>query len=157
MRARTWRRRLLGGVVAYAALEAGLELAKADPDPVRLALLVASGVALLGLLHDALDGGAASWDVEVDVPSLRERGDPRLRQYLGLIDAHLAARSPDPALRDRLRRLATQVLAQRYAVGRDHPRATELVGPELAVLIDGPPRRLSPAEIDRCLTQIEEL
>jgi hypothetical protein len=157
MSARTWRRRLLGGVVAYAALEAGLELAQADPDPVRLALLVASGVALLGLLHDALDGGAASWDVEVDVPSLRERGDPRLRQYLGLIEAHLAARSPDPALRDRLRRLTTQVLAQRHAVDRDDPRAAELTGPDLSALIDGPPRRLSPAEIDRCLTQIEEL
>jgi hypothetical protein len=137
--------------VAYAGLEVGLELAKADPDPVRLALLVASGVAVLGLLRDALADGGASWDIEVERPSLRERGDPRLRHYLGLIDAHLAARTPDPALRDRLALLTAQVLAQRHgARGEPHPA-------ELAWVLEGPPRRLSPAEIDRCLTQIEEL
>lgn len=155
--ARAWRRRLLGGVVAYAALEAGLELAKADPDPLRLAVLVACGVAVLGLLNDALADAEPSWDVAIDVPSLRERGDPRLRHYVGLIDAHLAARNPDPALRDRLRLLTAQVLAQRYAVTLDDARGRELVGPELAAVIDGPPRRLAPAEIDRCLSQIEEL
>ena len=147
-----WWRRLAGGAVAYAALEVGLELAKADPDPVRLALLVAGGVALLGLLRDALAGGGASWDVEVEHPSLRERGDPRLRHYLGLIEAHLAARDADPALRDRLVLLTGQVLAQRYADARD-----DRVGPELAGLLAGPPRRLAPAQIDRCLTLIEEL
>lgn len=157
MTARTWRRRLLGGVVTYAVLEVGLELAKADPDPLRLAALVACGVAVLGLLGDALADAEPSWDVPVDVPSLRERGDPRLRHYVGLIDAHLAARNPDPALRDRLRLLAAQVLAQRHALALDDARARDLVPPELAAVIDGPPRRLAPAEIDRCLTQIEEL
>lgn len=153
---RTWSRRLAGGVVAYAGLEAGLVIVDADPDPVRLAALVAGGAALLGLLRDALAGGGASWDIEVDQPSLRERSDPRLRHYLGLIEAHLAARSADPALRDRLVLLADQVLAQRHA-GADPGRRRELLGPELAALLHGPPRRLAPAEIDRCLTLIEEL
>lgn len=157
MTARTWRRRLLGGAVAYAALEVGLELAKADPDPVRPAVLVACGVAVLGLLSDALADAEPSWDIEVEVPSLRERGDPQLRHYVGLIDAHLAARNPDPALRDRLRLLTAQVLAQRHAVSLENARGRELVGAELSAVIDGPPRRLTPAEIDRFLTQIEEL
>ncbi len=157
MIARRWWRRLVGGAVAYAALEVGLVLARADPDPVRLALLVASGVAVLGLLRDALTDGGASWDIEVERPSLRERGDPRLRHYLGLIDAHLAARTPGPALRDRLALLAAQALAQRHGVPGGDPRADGLLGPELVALLDGPPRRLGPAEIDRCLTQIEEL
>ena len=147
-----WWRRLAGGAVAYAALEVGLELAKADPDPVRLALLVAGGVALLGLLRDALAGGGASWDVEVEHPSLRERGDPRLRHYLGLIEAHLAARDADPALRDRLVLLTGLGGAPGTAAPRD-PGG----GPERAGRRAGPPRRLAPAEIDRCLTLIEEL
>ena len=154
---RAWWRRLVGGAVAYAALEVGLVIADAEPDPVRLAVVVAGGVALLGLLRDALGGGGASWDIEVEQPSLRERGDPRLRHYLGLIDAHLAARSLDTALRDRLGVLTTRVLAQRYGVPRGDPRAAELMGPELTAVVDGPARRLDPAEIDRCLTRIEEL
>ena len=156
MIARRWWRRLAGGAVAYAALEVGLELAQADPDPVRLALLVASAVAVLGLLRDALADGGASWDIEVERPSLRERGDPRLLQYLGLLEEHMAARTPAPALRDRLTLLATQALAQRH--GTD-PVIDPVIGPgaEQVWLWDGPARRLTPAEIDRCLTQIEEL
>lgn len=152
MIARRWWRRLVGGTVAYAALEVGLELASADPDPVRLALLVASAVAVLGLLRDALADGGACWDIEVERPSLGERGDPRLRQYLGLLEAHLAARTPDAALRDRLTLLATRAVAQRHGTEPGDPRVTGPVWPW-----EGPPRRLTPAEIDRCLTQIEEL
>ena len=155
MIARRWWRRLVGGAVAYAALEVGLVLARADPDPVRLALLVASGVAVLGLLRDALTDGGASWDIEVERPSLRERGDPRLRQYLGLLEAHLAARTPDPALRDRLTLLATRALQRPGIEPGTQPETQPETQP--AWLWDGPARRLTPAEIDRCLTQIEEL
>ena len=155
MIARRWWRRLVGGAVAYAALEVGLELAQADPDPVRLALLVASSVAVLGLLRDALADGGASWDIEVERPSLRERGDPRLRQYLGLLEAHLAARTPDPALRDRLTLLATRALQRPGIEPGTQPETQPETQP--AWLWDGPARRLTPAEIDRCLTQIEEL
>jgi hypothetical protein len=42
-------------------------------------------------------------------------------------------------------------------VRRDDPRAAELLGPELVAVLTGPVRRLSPADIDRCLTRIEEL
>lgn len=157
MDTRRWWRRLAGGLVVFAAFEIGLELLQTDPDPLRLALLVAAGVGVLGVLVDGLATGGASWDIEVERAPLRERGDPRLRHYLSLIDAHLAARSLDTALRDRLGALTTRVLAQRYGVQRGDPRAAELMGPELAAVVDGPARRLDPAEIDRCLTRIEEL
>ena len=73
-----WGRRLAGGLVAFGALQVVLVLANARPDAVRLALLVATCVAVLGLVIDALSDGAVSWHVEVERPSTRERGDPRL-------------------------------------------------------------------------------
>jgi len=152
-----WWRRLAGGVVAFGVLEVVLVLAEAEPDAVRLALLVATCVAVLGLVIDALSDGGVSWHVEVERPSVRERGDPRLAAHLRLLEAHEAARSPDPALRDRLGTLADRVLAQRHGLNRADPRAMDLLGAELAGVLDGPPRRLTPSEIDHCLTRIEEL
>ena len=154
---RRWWRRAAAGVVVFAVLEVVLLLADAGPDAVRLALLVATCVGVLGLVLDTLSDGSPTWAVEVERPSVREGGDPRLSRYVNLIEAHLSARTDDSALRDRLATLTDQVLRQRYAVRRDDPRAEELIGPELAAVISGPVRRLSPADIDRCLTRIEEL
>lgn len=148
MSRRRWWRRLAAGVVVFVVLEVVLSLAKAGPDAVRLALLVATCVAVLALVLDALSDGGPSWSVEVERPSVREGGDPRLARYVNLIEAHLSARSDDSALRDRLATLTGQVL-------RQHPDA--VVDPELDAVLHGPVRRLSPAEIDRCLTRIEEL
>jgi hypothetical protein len=152
-----WVRRLVGGVVAFVALYVALALARTDPDAVRLALLVAICVGVLGLVLDALSDGSPSWEVPVERPTGRDTGDPRLGRYVNLLEAHLSARSLDATLRDRLGVLADQVLRQRYGVSRDDPRAVELLGPELVAVLTGPARRLGPPEIDRCLTRIEEL
>lgn len=157
MSPRRWWRRAGAGLVVFVALEVGLGLAEVGPDPVRLALLVATGVAVLGLALDALSDPAPSWDMEVERPSVRDGGDPRLSLYVNLLEAHLAARSDDAALRDRLGSLADQVLRQRHGVRREDPRAADLLGPELTAVLTGPVRRLSPADVDRCLTRIEEL
>ena len=157
MRSNRWLRRLLGGLVAFVALYVGLVLTKTDPDPVRLALLVAICVAVLGLVLDALADGSPSWEVPVERPGGRDTGDPRLGRYVNLLEAHLSARSRDTILRDRLGVLADEVLRQRYGVGRDDPRAVEMLGPELVAVLTGSARRLAPTEIDRCLTTIEEL
>ena len=110
-----------------------LALAEADPDLVRLGLLVAICVGVLGLLLDALSDGGPSWDVPVDQPGSRTTGDPRLGRYLGLLESHLSARSRDTTVRDRLGVLADQVLRQRYGISREDPhdeaRAAELLGP----------------------------
>jgi hypothetical protein len=152
-----WTRRTAGGLVAFAVLEVSLVLTDTDPDAVRLALLVAICVGVLGLVLDALSDGSPSWEVVVEQPSARATGDPRLGRYLNVLEAHLSARLRDTTLRDRLGVLAYQVMQQRYGVGRDDPRAAELLGPELVAVLTGPARRLEPAEIDRCLTRIEEL
>lgn len=152
-----WWRRAGAGVLTFAVLEVVLVLADTGPDAVRLALLVATCVGVLGLVLDTLSEGGPSWVVEVERPSVREGGDPRLARYVNLLEGHLSARSDDSALRDRLAALTDQVLRQRYAVHRGDPGADALVGPDLAAVLDGPVRRLSPADIDRCLTRIEEL
>lgn len=159
MRPHRWVWRAVGGLVAFALLEVVLELTKTDPDPVRLALLVAICVGVLGMVRDALPDGTPSWEVVVERPSVRSSGDPRLSRYLNVLEAHLSARSHahDATLRDRIGVLADQVLRQRYGVSRDDPRAAELLGPDVVSALTGPARRLGPTEIDRCLTRIEEL
>ena len=154
---RRWLRRAGAALLAFVVLEVVLGLAEVGPDSLRLALLVATTVAVLGLALDALSDPPPAWDVEVERPSVRDGGDPRLGLYVNLIEAHLAARTDDAALRDRLRTLADQVLRQRHGVRREDPRAAELLGPELTTVLTGPVRRLSPADVDRCLTRIEEL
>jgi hypothetical protein len=157
MSLRRWWRRLAAGVLLFGILEVVLVLADTGPDAGRLALLVVTCVAVLGLVLDALSESGPSWNVEVVHVAAGRGGDPRLARYVNLIEAHLSARSDDPALRDRLAALTDQVLRQRYGVGRDDPRAEALIGPELDAVLSGPARRLSPAEIDHCLTRIEEL
>ena len=155
-RARWWRR-TAGAALVFVVLEVVLVLVGSDPDPLRLALLVATCAALLALLLDALGGGEPPWRVDVERPSLREGGDPRLARDVAVVEDHLAARDDDRALRDRLAVLAEQVLRQRHGVHRDDPAAEARLGPELTALLTGPPRRMRPAEIDHVLTLIEEL
>ncbi len=154
---RAWMRRAGAGVVAFAGLEVLLVVVGADPDPVRLALLVAVGTAVFGVLVDALATPESTWAVEVERPAAQESGDPRLVRNVALLEAHLSSRAPDHTLRDRLAVLTDQVLRQRHGVRRTDAAARDLLGPELTAVLDGPPRRLSRAEIDRCLTLLEEL
>lgn len=152
-----WWRRAAAAVAVFAVLYPLLVVVDAGPDPLRLGLLVVVSVAVLGLLRDALADQGASWTVDLDLPSVRHAGDPRLARYVNLVEAHLAARTDDAALRDRLRVLASQVLRQRYGLERDDPRAAELLGPDLTAVLDGPVRRLRLTDVDHHLTRIEEL
>ncbi|MBZ5737269.1 hypothetical protein [Nocardioides mangrovi] len=155
-RARWWRRGA-AAVVVYVVLEVVLTVLDLDPDPLRLALLVGTYTALVGLVVDALAGDEPVWTVESELHAVRAGGDPRLGRYVALLESHLSAKEDDRALRDRLGVLADQVLRQRHGVGRDDPSAATLLGPELTDLLTGPPRRVAPAQLDRCLTRIEEL
>ncbi|MFC7496888.1 MULTISPECIES: hypothetical protein [unclassified Nocardioides] len=152
-----WGPRVIGAAAAFLGFEVLLTAIDADPDPLRLALLVAVCTALLGLVLDALGGTEPSWGVDVERPSVRDSGDPRLVRYVALIEAHLSARTAEHALRDRLALLTDQVLRQRHGLRRDDPEAAALLDPTLRDVLSGPPRRLARAEIDRCLTAIEEL
>ena len=155
-RARWWRRGV-AAAVAYVVLEVLLTVLDLDPDPLRLALLVGTYTALLGLVVDAVAGDEPIWTIESELPAARSGGDPRLGRYVGLLESHLSAKGEDRVLRERLGALTDQVLRQRHGFGHEDPRAEELLGPELAELVNGPPRRIAPAQLDRCLTRIEEL
>jgi hypothetical protein len=152
-----WWRRLAGGLIAFGVLEVVLVVLDTEPDAVRLALLVAICVAVLGLMLDALGDSDPLWEVPVEQVSARATGDSRLSRYANLLEAHLSARTLDTSLQDRLGQLADQILRQRHNLTRDDPRADELLGPELVAVLNGPARRLDSAAIDRCLTRIEEL
>ena len=133
---RRWRGRIVGALLLYAVLEVVLSLTDYAPDPLRLALLVGLCVAALGLLRDSLGDSAPLWAAEPVQPVVPEGSDARLAAYVHLVEDHLTSRTPDGALRDRLVTLSDQRLADDLA---------------------GPPRRLSPAEIDDYLRRIEDL
>ena len=150
-----WR---VGGAALLAAgLHVLFVVLEFEPHALPLALLVAVSVAAVGLVVDGLGTGDQSWTVQMARPASPPGQDPRFSLYLRTLESHLTAEAPEPALRDRLGELAERRLAQRHGVRRDDPRAAGLLGPDLTAVLDGPPRRLTRAEIDRCVRRIEEL
>ena len=85
------------------------------------------------------------------------RLDPRTASYLRILESHLSAREVDGALRHRLRELTDQTLRARHDLDLDDPRAAELLGAELARVLDRPALPLDPDQIERCVRRIEEL
>jgi hypothetical protein len=147
----------VGALAAALVLYVGLELLDFDPDPLRLTLLVLASLAVLALFLDAFGGEEESWGVESQTWTPQPGQDLAFASYVRVIESHLTVDVPDHALRDRLAAVADLRLERRYAVRLGDPRAAELLGPELTAVLTGPPRRLSRAEIDRCVTRIEEL
>jgi hypothetical protein len=125
--------------------------------PGRLLLLVAVVMAVLALANISVVGDGPDWSVDSIQPVSPPGQDTRLGMYTRVISGHLDARQLDPALRDRFADLADRLLRQRHGIGLREPGAADLLGVEVAGILTGPPRRLSRAEIDRCVTTIEEL
>ena len=150
--------RAVAAVVAALVLYVVLLLLDFDPDPVRLVLLVLVCLAAAALFVDAFGGDEGSWGVESATHWAAQPGrDHAFAAYMRLIESHLTVDVPDGVLRDRLAAVADQRLEQRHSLRLGDPRADDLLGPELVAVVMEPPRRLSRAEIDRCVTRIEEL
>lgn len=157
MNPRRWWWRLGGALATFGVLDVVFVVTKLEPDALRLGLLVALGFSMLGLVLDALADTGPTWAVDaVRAPTLIGR-DPRLARHLSLLEGHVTARTPDGALQDRLGQLADLVLRQRHGMDLRAPAARELLGVEVFALLTGPPGRLSRADIDRCVSRIEEL
>jgi hypothetical protein len=154
---RKWWVRLLGGVLAFAGIEAGVLLIHGQADELRLALVVGLVVCALSLLIDSTPVEPAVWAAYTEQEGGLGRLDPRTASYLRILESHLSAREVDGALRDRLRELADQTLRARHDLALDDPRAVELVGPELRRVLTDQPFRLDPDRIERCVRRIEEL
>ena len=156
MSRRRWVGRLVVGALLYAAILAGALVEHAGPDPVRLALLVGVGVAVCGLLLDTAAIGAAGWEVVHEFPVTPPGQDHGLSTYVRLVENHLTSRTPDPLLQQRLTRL-TALRLERRGLRRGDPGVDDLLGPVVRGVIDGPVRKLSPAELTQCVRRIEEL
>lgn len=151
------RWRAIGAVAAAAVLYVVLRLLDFDPDPLRLTLLVLVCLAASALFMDAFGGDEQGWDVAAVKWAPQPGLDHGFASYLRVLEGHLTVDVPDGVLRDRLAGLARLRLNERHGVTFTDPRADELLGPELTDVLTGPPRRLSRAEIDRCVRRIEEL
>ena len=149
--------RLSGAALLTVGLYVGFAALEFEPHALPLALLILVSVAAIGLVVDGLGLHGETWSVETVRWAAPPGQDPRFSLYLRTLESHLTAQTPEPTLRDRFAELAERRLAQRHGVRRDDPRAAELLGPDLTAVLDGPPRRLSRAEIDRCVRRIEEL
>ena len=138
-----WLSRVGGGVssrVSWSAA-AGSSLAvvlRFDPHPLAYVVMMTIVLTLLWLVLDTVDAPPAQW--VPPLPPTADRVDEPTSD-LRILSSHAQASVPSSAVRDRLVALA---------------RARD---PDLAVALRrelDPVRRLSPAEIDRILTRIEE-
>jgi len=154
---RRWWLRLAGGLAAFVGIEIAVRIIHGEADELRLALVVALVVCASALLVDATSVEPAVWSVSTEADSSLSRLDPRTAAYLRVLEGHVSAREADVALRGRLRELTDQTLRIRHDLEVDDPRAEELLGHELRTVLTGPPRKLHPDEIERCVKRIEEL
>ncbi len=130
---RWWWRAGLVGVAWAGFLVAGIRL-ELDPHPGRLLLVVTLVAAVAGMLVDSAIDPAPQWHLEHTDRDDWRGHDSRTAFYVRMLESHLTARDADPALRDRLIRLAE---------ARD-------------AMIE-PPTRLSREEIDEWIGRIERL
>lgn len=160
-RVRWWRRVALA-VAVWFLLCAGALLLHAQPRPALLALAVgaAGGTAVLFLdLSDGTPG--AAWTFQAEDPVRARSEDFRSAVLLRLVSGHLDSRETRDHLRNHLVQLADRRLVAHHGVSRlaDPERAGALMAPELAAFVSASPpyRRMSLAQINRLIDQIEEL
>ncbi|ANH37765.1 hypothetical protein I601_1326 [Nocardioides dokdonensis FR1436] len=137
-------------------LAIALQVSGFEPDLLRLALVCGACAGASWVIIDVLVDAGPGWGIRVE-PSVAAPGaDRRLSTYQRMLDNHLQATDPDASVRDALERLARRALAQRHHVAWE-AAARKRVHPELLAVLDAAPRRMSPAEIDRCIHHIEEI
>lgn len=147
---------LVAAVVVGVAATVALDLLDRDPSPPRVVLVaVLVGAVVAAVLQTS--GEPAAWENRYQRASIPPGQDARTSLFVRMLDGNRTAATPDPVLRDRLRRLTDQTLQVRHGLTRDDPRGAARVGPRLRSVLDGAPRRLSAGEVDACLSEIEAL
>jgi hypothetical protein len=151
-----WVARGLLALVAVLVLVAFARVEHTSPLLLPMVLVVATVVAIGGLLLDTADFEVPSWEVPLELPSTSSGQDMGLVGNVRLIENHLSARHVDPLLPGRLARLADDRLG-RLGLRRDDPGVRDRLGPTLNAVLDGPARTLRRTEIEECIRRIEEL
>jgi len=152
-----WWLRLVVLVASAVAVLWGGERLEMDPDPVRVVLITAAVVVLVGLLLDAAPPPAPGWRLEQSHVADFHHRDPRTAANLRILEHHLAMSKVDSALRDRLSDLTELVLLVRHGEQPETAQAYSLMGPELKAVVNDPPRKMRREEIEKCVRRIEEL
>ncbi len=135
---RTWRNRLFIALFISGACYGLAVWGTWGPEPLPFVVFMAVVLSLMWLVFDVADEEPVHW--VPTLPSVSDRADEATSD-LRILTSHQQASVPSEVVRDRLVALA---------------RARD---PDLAVSLRHeltPVRRLSPAEIDRILTRIEE-
>lgn len=155
--ARIWTRRLLLAAVAACVAFLLARWADLGPEPIPAMLIVLGLVVLTLSLLELTRAAAAGWDLETSEPVRPPGADARHDVWVRTIEGHLTARQPGEELRSRLSVLASDRLRRHHGLTPADPHAAALLGPELDRVLNGPVRRLSPAEIDDCVERIARL
>ncbi|NYE37529.1 hypothetical protein F4692_002662 [Nocardioides cavernae] len=134
-----WGGRLVGGVVLAALGWGAAVLLDFEPRPLPYVVWAVVVLTMCFLVVDSVDAPVATW--QHGLPAPRDRVDEATSD-LRVLTSHRQADQPSDALAHRLVALAR---------GRDPALAAELER-ELAGQ-----RRITPADIDRILTRIEDL
>ena len=138
---RRWGPRIGALVLIVVAGQVIFTLIDSEPQLLEWTLTASAVVALIWLASDAFGAADARWSQPLAPYARPDAADDSVHHRV--LTSHLSAGQPSPALRNLLVQLAR---------GRD----PDLTDPQLRALFEEPPRRLSPADIDRYLTRIEE-
>lgn len=155
---RRWLRRTVALVVVVVVVLLVLRVARIDRDLLDVVLVVAVILASAWLVLDTLTVDSPAW-TQLPPPDRRAVDlDDGLVAYTRILEDHLTAREPGPALRHRLAALADQCLARHHGTSLGQPGASELLGPEVSALLSDPAggRRLTLSQIEVVVTRIEE-
>lgn len=138
-----WRGRVSGCALLVALVLVGTWLMDFGPRVVPLTLLLVTTIVAAWVLVDGVAVDITDWGAPAGAEPTPAGRDRLLATYRRVLEGHATAREPDGALRERLLDLA------RLRGTHDDP--------VLHALATGPPRRLSPTEIDDILRRIEQL
>ena len=152
-----WWWRIGLGVVACGAIAITASQMDFEVAVVPLVLLIALGVSLTGLLVDSLPIPKPAFEIKEAVDHRYTGLDTKTAVNLRVLEVHVASSPPTGVLRDRLRHLAEIVIRARYDETLDSAAGREALGPELHMLLNSAPRRISPDEVDRLLSRLEKL
>lgn len=154
------RSRWLGRGGLFLAAVVGLtvfaHIESTRPRVLPTVLFVAAGVAILGLLADSSGADPADWSPVTERTVSGAGQDGPLAANVRLLENHLTSREVDPYVKARLQRMTDDRLS-RLGLSRTDPGVRSSLGPTLSNVLDGPPRRLRPDEIEECIRRIEEL
>ena len=158
MRLRRWIVRVVAVAVLAVVVNVLLDLVSRRHDVVLVTLAVVCVVAAVALVVEGTGAAAApSWSVERLSDTRPVRREATLASYERLLERHWTSREPDTGLQQRLLSLAGRRLAQTHRAEDREDRLRAVLGPDLEVLADPGPHRLSPARISRIIDRIEEL